>query len=159
MPPSVEFQGFENFEGLFEGLSANAVDQVSAMFAGHLREEVPVKSNKLKKSIKVIKAKKTANGYTGGVEIGKDLSYFWKVLVGSSENERYHFATDKVMRFRDWDNGPSHLRAADGFFYFRKVRHNIPPNDFIARSLAKMDYRKVKRIFEESVRKAILRGK
>jgi hypothetical protein len=63
------------------------------------------------------------------------------------------------MRFKNWENGPDELRAPDGFFYFRKVRHNVPPNDFLARALAKMDYRKIKRIFEEKVRKAILRGR
>jgi hypothetical protein len=156
--PSVEFVGFENLEIQLVGNTTSAVNEVLKELKKHLQEEAPVNKGKLRKSIRIIPAKYNGGIIVGGVSIGDNLDYVAKVIYGSAENERYHFAP-KVMKFDDWDGGPDELRAADGFFYFRRVKHNIPPNNFVNRALAKMDYRRIKRIFEEKIRKAILKGK
>jgi hypothetical protein len=156
--PSVEFQGLDNLELNFIGMSESSVNQVLSMLRDNLIREMPENSGALKESVEIIPARNNGGVITGKVTFGKGLPYAMKVLLGNSDTDNFHYFP-KVMKFRDWERGPEELRAPDGFFYFRKVRHDIPPNNFLGRALAKLDYRKVRRIFEENVRKAILRGR
>ena len=117
----------------------NAFEEATYRYLEILKKEMPEKKGTAKESTKITTlAAKINDGYKSEITIGK--GYMWKIWKGSSENEAWHVHRNAhAMVFSDWPNGPDELRNAAGYFIFKRVRHKIPPNNFIERTTEKSE--------------------
>ena len=133
-----------------------AINETMAELTENLRDEVPVKSGNLRKSIQMIPLGRDGKFLRGRITIGGDsgdeggVQYAAAVEYGIdvNDNVEYHARNYPFMVFEDWPNGPDELRWPDGKFRFKTVRHWSPANDFVGRAIkrTKIDKKLIQRI-------------
>jgi hypothetical protein len=104
-------------------------------------EKFPVKTEALKKSIKVRSRKaRMRNTYEITMEM---LQYGESILDGVpfSEGIYREAKTAKAMIMRDWDGGnrPTSRGFWNGNYFFKRVRFHVKKNDFYTRALRKLE--------------------
>lgn len=121
--------------GAIAGLTKDAVN-----LADGIRDEIPKRSGELASTVRVIPAKMEGDKITAAVTIGdKEHPYAHAVWKGipESDGQIQRASGDGWMVFEDWPGGPDELRWADGKFHFKRVKHHVPANNYIERSLVR----------------------
>lgn len=137
MPVYAEFSkdGFKAIEIQTDIATQNVITVSAAELAEAIRLEMPWAS--LRDDVRVIPAVKTPKGAVAQIIIGSETGsndFIWELWKGNVE--RIHTAHNTAMKFSNWPNGPDELRAPDGFYYFRRVKHPASEgNDFIGRAI------------------------